>query len=455
MVTAVLPLIIQGGMGIGVSDWRLARAVSLHQQLGVVSGTSLDAVLVRRLQDGDEGGHMRRGMERFPVPGVADEVLHRYHLPGGSPPNASYKSIPLWKQTVSRARTQLTMLATFVQVHLAKEGHEGPVGLNLLTKVQFPNLAALYGALLAGVDYVLMGAGIPREIPEVLDLLSEHRPAALKLEVDGLPPGRSEQLVFDPRAHWDGPPPPLRRPLFLPIIASNSLATVLARKASGRVDGFVVEGPTAGGHNAPPRGEPRFNERGEPIYGERDEVDLAKLRELGLPFWVAGGAGSPEAWRTRSSRRREVQVEPLLRGVGRGPGVRRRCSGGRRGGRRLRPRASPTGYPFKVVPGQAIQRSSPHSAAISGTCEPRMRRTVRSAIAVRPSRWRTMRKNGGRGFRGRRCSATHCWPTSAWANREDGGRSCRATSGDVSDDCAFLPAAPPTRRGRAGLSLAD
>ena len=49
------PVIIQGGMGIGVSGWRLARAVSQLGQLGVVSGTAIDTVMIRRLQDGDEG----------------------------------------------------------------------------------------------------------------------------------------------------------------------------------------------------------------------------------------------------------------------------------------------------------------------------------------------------------------------------------------------------------------
>ena len=47
-----------------------------------------------------------------------------------------------------------------------------------------PNLASLYGAMLAGVDYVLMGAGIPREIPGALDALSRHEPASLKLDVE-------------------------------------------------------------------------------------------------------------------------------------------------------------------------------------------------------------------------------------------------------------------------------
>jgi NAD(P)H-dependent flavin oxidoreductase YrpB (nitropropane dioxygenase family) len=36
-----------------------------------------------------------------------------------------------------------------------------------------------------------------------------------------------------------------------------------------------------------------LNEAGEPVYGEKDIVDLAKMRELGLPFWLAGGYGRP------------------------------------------------------------------------------------------------------------------------------------------------------------------
>ena len=43
-----LPVIIQGGMGIAVSNWELAKTVSMQGQLGFVSGTSIDNVLVRR-----------------------------------------------------------------------------------------------------------------------------------------------------------------------------------------------------------------------------------------------------------------------------------------------------------------------------------------------------------------------------------------------------------------------
>jgi nitronate monooxygenase len=75
------------------------------------------------------------------------------------------------------------------------------------------------------------------------------------------------------------------------------LAATLLKKANGAVDGFVIEGPTAGGHNAPPRGKLQLNEAGEPVYGERDAVDLEKMRALGLPFWLAGGFGTPGALR--------------------------------------------------------------------------------------------------------------------------------------------------------------
>jgi NAD(P)H-dependent flavin oxidoreductase YrpB (nitropropane dioxygenase family) len=158
----------------------------------------------------------------------------------------------MYRKGVGRVREQLTMLASFVEVWLAKEGHDGAVGLNLLTKVQLPNLAALYGAVLAGVDYVLMGAGIPREIPGALDALAAHQPASIRLDIEGGGPETDATIRLDPGPHWEGASPmPLNRPRFLPIIASNSLATMLARKASGRIDGFVIEGATAGGHNAP------------------------------------------------------------------------------------------------------------------------------------------------------------------------------------------------------------
>ena len=65
---ATPPLLIQGGMGVAVSNHRLARAVAMTGHLGVVSGVAIDLVLARRLQDGDPGREMRNAMARFPVP---------------------------------------------------------------------------------------------------------------------------------------------------------------------------------------------------------------------------------------------------------------------------------------------------------------------------------------------------------------------------------------------------
>ena len=189
---------------------------------------------------------------------------------------------------------ELCIVSNFVEVFLARHGHSNPVGINYLEKIQMPLLPSIYGAMLAGVGYVLMGAGIPLKIPGVLDRFSQHQSATYDLYVTGALPGDDNTITFSPRDFMEINLPPLRRPRFLAIIASNTLATTMVKKANGRVDGFVIEGPRAGGHNAPPRGKMTLNENGEPVYGERDQVDLQKIRDLGLPFWLAGEFGSPK-----------------------------------------------------------------------------------------------------------------------------------------------------------------
>jgi NAD(P)H-dependent flavin oxidoreductase YrpB (nitropropane dioxygenase family) len=144
------------------------------------------------------------------------------------------------------------------------------------------------------VDYVLMGAGIPLQIAEALDLLSQHQPAAYRLAVEGALPADTFEAHFDPRAFPLEPRAraPLKRPAFLPIISSHVLAQVLLKRSKGSIQGFVVEGPTAGGHNAPPRNRGELTASGEPLYGEGDRPDLAKIAALGLPFWLAGSYGT-------------------------------------------------------------------------------------------------------------------------------------------------------------------
>jgi nitronate monooxygenase len=288
-----LPLIIQGGMGVAVSNWCLARAVSCLGQLGVVSGTALDQVLVRRLEDGDVGGHMRRAIDAFPFPAMAQRVWERYFVSGGKAAGVPYSILPAPGRDCPRDLAELCLVANFAEVYLAREGHGHPVGINYLEKIQTAHLVSIYGAMLAGVAYVLMGAGIPLRIPGVLDAYVNHQPASYPLYVAGAQDGDDTTMHFVPREFMERDLPALERPRFLPIIASNTLAATMLKKANGRVDGFVIEGPTAGGHNAPPRGKLALNDRGEPIYGERDVVDLDRIHELGLPFWLGGTFGAP------------------------------------------------------------------------------------------------------------------------------------------------------------------
>ena len=371
------PKLIQGGMGVGVSGWQLAREVAALGQLGVVSGTALDTMLIRRLALGDVGGHLRRAIRAFPFPAIADAVLDRYFHADDAPANSGddlstvgpdidrpdfgprFQIEPLPGARLTTWRTWLIVLANFTEVYLAKEGHPGMVGINYLQKIQFPTLPSLYGAMLAGVDVVLIGAGIPGAIPAVLDQLSQNKSAAISLDV--LDSGQdSFELTFDPAILWsehkDVAIPSLRRPLFFAIISSLTLAKALVKKAPGGIDGFVIEGPIAGGHNAPPRGPQKLNDRGEPIYGPRDDIDLGGLRELGVPFWLAGGYATREKLNQAIELGAQgVQVGSLFafcEESGLQPELRRRFLASLQGSQVdvfTDPNASPTGFPFKVA----------------------------------------------------------------------------------------------------------
>jgi nitronate monooxygenase len=351
-----LPKIIQGGMGVGVSNWRLANAVSKLGQLGVVSGTALDQLFVRRLADGDEGGFLKRGVDAFPFPEMARRIWQEYFVPGGKPATAPYPNVPMHQRNSPRKLVELCMVSNFVEVFLAKDGHKNPVGINFLEKVQMPHLASIYGAMLAGVGYVLMGAGIPLHIPGVLDAFAAHHMAEYKLQVTGAAVGQDTQMRLNAADYAEGLLPFLHRPKFLAIVSSNTLATTMLRRASGRVDGLVIETPTAGGHNAPPRGKLQLNAAGEPVYGERDHVNLAELRALGVPFWMAGGYGNADKLREA--------IEEGAAGIQVGTAFAFSRESGMRTDLKTRlikqaltgsgvvftdPLASPTGFPFKVA----------------------------------------------------------------------------------------------------------
>ena len=205
-----------------------------------------------------------------------------------------------------------------------------------------------------------MGAGIPLHIPGVLGAFAAQQAAEYRLAVTGAAQAQfanlDELMRLDPAEYAEGPLPALDRPRFLAIVSSNTLAATMLRRANGRVDGFVYESPTAGGHNAPPRGKLQLNAAGEPLYGERDRVNVAELRDLGVPFWLAGGYGSAVKLREALDQGAAgVQVGTAFafsRESGLRADLKARLIGQAIAGAGevfTDPLASPTGFPFKVA----------------------------------------------------------------------------------------------------------
>jgi NAD(P)H-dependent flavin oxidoreductase YrpB (nitropropane dioxygenase family) len=341
-------------MGIAISGWPLARAVSSAGQLGVVSGTAIDSVFVRRLQDRGVDDELKRALDDFPVRSVVDDVVGKYgtvRRTGSTP----YRNLPALTHASNGRSIDAIVLASFIEVTLAKMGHRGMVGFNLLTKVQLSTAPSLLGAMLAGVDYVVMGAGVPTHIPGVLARLALGEPVVLPHSVTG---GASDNpatsLYFDPAPYL--PSHALTQPRFLGIISSHVLATALAKRSNGSIDGFVVERPTAGGHNAPPRGSFEVDSEGNPRYGTRDVVDFEAIASLGKPFWIGGGITSAEHVRDAISLGASgVQVGTLFaycNESGMDPELRRKVLDDVKTGPvsvKTSLRASSTGYPFKVA----------------------------------------------------------------------------------------------------------
>jgi NAD(P)H-dependent flavin oxidoreductase YrpB (nitropropane dioxygenase family) len=355
--TSTFPKIIQGGMGVNISSWPLARTVSMLGQQGTVSGTVLEKVMARILQSGDPGGHFRRALSHFPFPHITKKVLATFYVEGGISKGVRFRGAPVFRVTPSNLLIALAICANYAFVWLAKEGHKNPVSINYLEKVAMPHIYAITGAMLAGADFITMGAGIPLQIPGVINDIAEGKTASYRVPVIGKSI-TSYTMTFNLEQFFEGKLPPIKRPGFIPIIASNPLASVLKKKLpEGSVYGFVIEEPTAGGHNASPR-KPILNARGEPepIYGEKDVVDYSEIAKFGLPFWIGGSKASPEKLKwALSVGAKGIQagsIFALCEESGMNPEIRKKIRElGFSGKLRVRTdmRISPTGFPFKVA----------------------------------------------------------------------------------------------------------
>ncbi|MFD7259541.1 nitronate monooxygenase [Streptomyces sp. NPDC059874] len=449
------PWLIQGGMGVGVSGWRLAKAVSREGQLGVVSGTALDVVLARVLQTGDPGGHARRALAAFPLPELARTALDRYFREDGTGEDAPMRPTPRLRATGGAPAEILTVLGNFAEVWLAKEGHDGIVGINYLERIQPATAPAMFGAILAGVDYVLVGAGVPAQIPALASRLARCEPCVTKIAVAG----DEEPLdqLFDPAALLAGHAPgPLRRPDVLAIVSLPVLAAYLARDEATRPDGFVIETSLAGGHSAPPRGPMKLDEDGEPVYGPRDDPDLARMAALGLPFWLAGGQAGPEAVAAaRAAGAAGVQVGSafaLCEESGMAPHLREELRGRAHAGTltvRNDPDASPTSFPFKVAELPGTISEPEVAAARRRVCDLGFLRTpVRGPrglvhrCAAEPVAAYVRKGGDAADTKGRRCLCNGLLATIGLAQRRPGGR-VEPPLVTIGKDLSFLPRLSP------------
>ena len=191
-------------------------------------------------------------------------------------------------------RVETMILAAFVEVFLAKEGHDNPVGFNCLEKMQLPLMPSIFGAMLAGADMLTIGAGLPVYIPKVLGSILAMQPCTIPLRTEGKS-NVPHWVEFNPRRYIPNKYrssviTQLKRPLFFPTISSPLAGKMMLRKKASLVDGFIVENHRAGGHNAPPRKK----DSNGPSYGKKDEIDTTAIAALGKPFWLAGGFATPE-----------------------------------------------------------------------------------------------------------------------------------------------------------------
>ena len=268
----------------------------------------------------------------------------------------------------------------------------GPIGINFVEKIQLATPASIFGAILAGVDYILMGAGIPASIPQLNRDLSDGQKITFKIRVEGA--GNAHLLAFNPVIIKGIDFQELHRPKFLAIVSSHILANYLARDEVTRPDGFVIEGPTAGGHNAPPRAKDSIAPDGQVAFTEKDLADIEKVKAISLPFWLAGGFGTPEKLKealnlgasgvqvgslfalAQESGITDVLRAEVLRGLAEGSLEIR-----------TEPKTSATGFPFKVVEING-------SASDSEVYEARVRKCDRGYL-----RSPFIRPDGGVGYR--------------------------------------------------------
>ncbi len=297
--------LIQGGMGVKISQYTLARTVAKTgngRAGGTVSLTMIAHVARSRLVKNDID--QLRALDLFGsfFPEVAQLIRHAFV--------ENRKVLPAYNLDPPVLLRWMTLFGSFAEFYLASEGHDHPVGANVLYKVGYPHLDTLVGLMMAvalrkptAISYLIVGAGLPGDFPHMMQELVTERRTTFLHDVENSKVGQYMVLDLEVLTSKMGEvakastrdPALFRIPLFLPIVTMQSAVEGLRRMTSGfeGIDGFIVENKDAGGHNANPRNKTE--------YGPKDEMDFDKLRRLtSLPYWLAGG------WLPRFQEAREL-----------------------------------------------------------------------------------------------------------------------------------------------------
>lgn len=121
--------IIQGGMGIGLSSYKLAGTVALEGGMGVLSSAALDRIVAAR---------------------------------------------------VGKKRPLHPREAAAIEVQDAKKiGNGGSIGMNIMVAVMHQYDDSVLGSMDGGVDAIISGAGLPLKLPEIAKTHSRFNDVAL------------------------------------------------------------------------------------------------------------------------------------------------------------------------------------------------------------------------------------------------------------------------------------
>lgn len=348
-----MPRLIQAGMGVHISSAHLANTTSRLGALGVVSGAALRHVLVEDVRRGDaQAIELAR---TFPLPQYVEDVLA--YAPGG---RKHQQPVPVDVPDLLQGALakRLATIGAYVEVKRARQGHQGKVGINVMWKCSLTVLPTIYGAMLAGVDALICGAGVPMELPDIVRCIREGHDLHYA-QLTGTGTHVSMKIAQDhPQDLLAGQPEPHLMPILSNYAFSRRMLDVWEKNYQARPFAFILENHQAGGHNAPPRNKATFTA----------DDDLAtyfpKVLQLGVPIYVAGDfreGGSRhdfEEWLERGAYGIQVGSRfALSADSGMREDLREQIVAGNASGE-LKVETSnvmsPTGYPIKFV---ALEKS--------------------------------------------------------------------------------------------------